>query len=222
MALGWRREYLRYKEFFLNILAVYKRRQDLKMFLEILLSLTTISFFTVFALRPTVLTISQLIKDVRSKSETVAKMDQKIQDLGEAQAVFEAESRIPLVETSVPKSPIPEGFVRQVEGLATTKNVSVLGISIGELTLLGEEKQKRSSSELSPLPEGAKGVLFSISISGNYPSLISFVEDLENLRRPTRVDSVGINASETETGKILVLVVSGRTPYLGGEERTNE
>ena len=39
MALGLRKDYLRYKSYFLNIVSLYKRKEDLRMFLEIMLSL---------------------------------------------------------------------------------------------------------------------------------------------------------------------------------------
>ncbi|MCK4588646.1 hypothetical protein KAT60_02400, partial [Candidatus Woesebacteria bacterium] len=88
MALGWRRGYLRYKSYFLNVIVVYKRRKDLRMFLEITLSLVTISFFAVFALKPTLLTIAELTKEIKTKEETVAKMDEKIQNLERGQQIY--------------------------------------------------------------------------------------------------------------------------------------
>ena len=54
---------------------------------------------------------------------------------------------------------------------------------------------------------------FSISITGDYPALSAFLRDFESLRRPAKVDILGINSSETELGRVLVLVISGRTPY---------
>lgn len=216
MALGWRRGYLRYKDYFLNVIAIYKQKQDLRMFLEILLSLGTISFFTVFALKPTVVTIATLTKEIKSKEETVAKLDIKIQNLTIAQSILDAEiARLPIIEGSVPDSPLPEAFVRQIEGLALRSSVNLLGISIGQVTLLGEgPSAKREDTGLAPLPEGAKGVPFSLSVSGTYPSLSSFLSSLEDLRRPAAIDNTGISSTETEEGKVLVILVTGRIPYI--------
>lgn len=216
MALGWRKEYSRYKDYFLNIVAVYKQKQDLKMFMEILLSLGTVSFFAVFALKPTLVTIAGLAKEIKSKEETVAKLDTKIQNLTTAQTLLDQEiTRLPLIEGAVPRVASPETFVRQIEGLAVKNSVSLLGISIGEVTLLGESKgPKKTDVGVNPLPEGANGVSFSLSIAGEYSRLSSFLVDLEKLRRPISVDSTGISSSETDEGKILVVLVSGRFPYI--------
>ncbi|MEJ2441504.1 MAG: hypothetical protein P8Y06_01110, partial [Patescibacteria group bacterium] len=81
MALGWRKDYLRYRSYFLNIVGVYKQRKDLRMFLELLLTLVTVSFFAAFALRPTLLTIIELLKEIDTKEETLTKMSTKIQEI---------------------------------------------------------------------------------------------------------------------------------------------
>jgi Tfp pilus assembly protein PilO len=215
MALGWKGQYVRYRELLLNIVALYRQRPDLKAFLEILLSLTTISFFGIFALKPTVLTIGQLITEVRGKEETIAKMDEKITNLNTAQNLFFQQSeKINLVKSAIPEAPDPQSFVRQIEGVASKNSVNVLGISLGEVTLVGKEKSKPSSEE-TPLPQGALGLSCSISVSGNYLNLLSFISDLENLRRPIKIDNLGITSSETETGRVIIMIISGRTPYLG-------
>ena len=217
MALGWRKEYLRYREFFLNIVALYKRNQDLRMFLEVLLSLGTVSFFTFFALKPTLVTVAGLYKEIKSKQETVAKMDTKIKNIATAQNTFNVEStRILITQNSVPDLASPETFVRQIEGLAAGSSLNLLGISIGQLTLAGEAKKvPTSEGDIAPLPEGAPALTFSISVNGAYAGLSSFLSELENLRRPVKIDNVGFTASQTEAGKKLVLLISGRVPYLG-------
>jgi Tfp pilus assembly protein PilO len=215
MALGWRKEYVRYKDYFLNILNIYKQKEDLRMFLEILLSLATISFFATFALRPTVVTISALLKEIESKEEIVAKMDTKIQNLAAAQALMDSEiARLPTITQSVPDMVAPEDFVRQLEGLAARNGVNLLGVSLGQVTLLGQTKKAVDEEGLTPLPQGAFGLPFSLSVSGAYSELLNFLADLESLRRPLTIDTSGITASETDDGKVLVILVSGRAPYL--------
>jgi Tfp pilus assembly protein PilO len=216
MAAAWRKSYQRYRSFFLNIYNVYKRRPDLKMFLEIILSLITISAFAAFALRPTALTITQLLEEIETKEETIQRMDTKIANLQIAQTIYNQElGRLALLDQAVPEEPTPEFFIRQIEGLASTRGVSVLGMSIGELVLVGEEQERRrGSDEGEPLPQDAGEVNFSISVQGDYQQLDTFFNDLNNLRRPIKIDNVNFNSAETETGQTLVLVLQGRVPYL--------
>lgn len=215
MALGWRSNYLRYKDFFLNTLRVYRKRPDLKMFLEAGLSLVTILIFTLFALRPTLITIAALVREIRTKEETIKKMDEKIANLDAAEIIFtQEEQKINIVRSAVPKGPEPESFLRQLEGLSQTTNASVLGVSFGEVTLLGQEPAKKTKDELKALPEGASALTFSVSVIGDYSALSKFLADIENLRRPINIDAAGINSSQTPQGTTLTLVISARTPYI--------
>ena len=195
MALGWRGQYSRYKEFFLNILALYKKRADLKMFLEVILSIITITIFSLFALKPTALTIIALVKEVQGKESLIEKLDQKISNLEKAREVFSQEqSAIPIIESAIPDSPSPDILVGQIEGLAVKNSVGVLGISIGEVALIGNK---------------AKEVSISISITSAYQNLNLMIKDIENLRIPVKIDTLGINANTA--------IISGKVPILPNE-----
>src|SRR3989304_278866 len=99
---GWRGNYLRYKSYFLNVVGQYRERADIKAYIEILLSLATISIFAVFALRPTLLTIAELIKEIDTKKQTLIKMEDKIENLSSAHTLYDRErSRINILLTSI-------------------------------------------------------------------------------------------------------------------------
>lgn len=213
MALGWRRGYLRYKRFFLDIATIYDQRQDVKAFLELFLSLGAISVFGLFALRPTLLTIAKLYREIQAKEEMVVQLNQKAQNLVQAQTIYNQQrERIGLLDFSIPDKPAPELFVRQIEGLVGKHNVEILGLSIGKATLLGTstEEDGKAGSEL---PEKVGGISFSLSAKGNYSSIFSFLSDFESLRRPVKVETFTINASETEGDDVLILVLTGQVPY---------
>lgn len=215
MALGWKKDYLRYKELFLKLLIVYKKRNDVRMFLEILLSLITITIFSMFALRPTLLTISQLIKDNREKQETINKMEQKIKNITIAQNIYDQNiEKIPLIEQAIPNSPTPENLLRQIEGIAYLDSVTIVGSSVNEVVLIGEEKKKDKKNEIKNLPENVSTITFSINVTGPYLSLYKFLIDVENSRRPFIINSINLNSSKTEQESIIVMLITGQTPYI--------
>lgn len=212
MALGWRRGYLQYKRIFLDIASIYNQRREVKAFLELLLSLGAIAIFGMFALRPTLLTIANLYREIKAKEEMVAKLNQKAQAFVQAQTIYNQErSRLELLSSAIPDKPTPELFVRQIEGLVGKHAIEVLGLSIGKATLLGTSTEEQSNNSL--LPSDASSISFSLSTKGNYLSQSSFLSDLETLRRPIKVDTFSINASETEGEDVLILVMTGQTPY---------
>ncbi|MFH1970987.1 MAG: GspMb/PilO family protein [Patescibacteria group bacterium] len=215
MALSWKKDYLRYKELYLKLLIVYKKRNDVRMFLEIILSLITITFFSIFALKPTLLTVSQLIKDNKEKQETINKMEQKIKNIVTAQNVYDQNfEKIFLIEQAVPNTPTPENLLRQIEGISYKNFVTIVGSSINEVVLIGEEKKKTNKNEIENLPENVSTITFSINVTGPYLSLYSFLFDLENSRRPLIINNININSSKKEDDSIVVMSISGQTPYI--------
>jgi cell division protein FtsL len=215
MALGWRDRYVKYKEYYLNIQVLYKQRADLRAFLEIMLSMATIIIFLVFALKPTALTIISLYNEIQEKQKTVALLDQKISALATARRLMDQnQSSIANIDASVTDSPRPDLLVQQIQALAVKNSVTVLGISVGQVSLMGAVQTAQTSAVV-PLPGNAGQMEVSVSVRGDYPNLITLLNDIKNLRMVTKVDSTGINSSESDQGRIIVAVVSGRAPYIG-------
>lgn len=215
MGNGMRKNYQRYRVIFLNLYKVYQKRADARMFLEIILSLVTISFFTLFALRPTALTITQLLQEIKAKEEVLAKLDQKIVDIGTAQSLYAQEnSRLGLIDNAIPKIASPESFARQIEGLGKIAGVNLTNIVIDDIVLFGENAPLVATTEDTPLAApGSKVVGFSLNALGEYPELAGFIASLESLRRIVQIDNMTIGNVQTQEGTSLTLSVTGRVAY---------
>jgi len=216
MAVGWRSNYLRYKSYFLDVVGHYQKRSDLKMFMELFLSIATISIFGIFAIRPTLITIAELIKEIEGKKTVVASMNEKIENLNNAQSLYgEERANIDLLKIAIPKEGDPQVLVRQLEGIASQNPVRILSLTLGDVNILGDgENATAVDTKLENLPEGASGLTFTISSSSDYPQIASFVQAMEKLRNPFKWDTIIINSQESETGKELILVINARSPYL--------
>ena len=215
MGPAWRRNYLRYRRFFLTFFARYQDRQDLRMFLEILLSLATISLFSLLALRPTLVTIAQLIKEIESKKQVVAVMEAKIKNLTSAQVLYDTEiSKIRLLETSIPKNPSPDKFIRQIEGLSSRHSVGVLSMSIAETTLIGKDKSEQELTVDGTVLGSEGEVTFTARLTADYQELYNFLAEFDKMRRPVNIDSLSMNLSRTDQGVLLVLSLNGKIPYM--------
>lgn len=220
---GWRKNYLRYKTYFLNVVARSKERADIRAYLELLLSLATISVFSIFALRPTILTIAQLIKEIETKKETLAQMEGKIQNISKAQSLYDRERvKINLISQAVPVRPNPEIFTRQIQGLSQTNQTSILGVSTEEALILGQDKpnlnrETEVTEEKDKPVTGADELKFSFQNSVDleqYRSISNFLVEFEKLRLPAKIDSLSLGSSQTKEEKSLTLIVEGSLPYL--------
>lgn len=218
MAVGWKGSYYRYKEFFLNISALYKEKADLRAFLEIVMSITAVIVFLLFALKPTALTIVGLLKQIDEEKQTLSALNQKIKDLGTAKTLLtQNQGFISIIDIAVPSFPNPDILSKQAQGLASKNSVDVLGIAINQVVLSGNIPTTKTPPDIKPMPDGAHEMSFSISVRGNYTNLINFIKDIENMRVATKIDNIGISSSVTDTGRVIVAVISGRVPFLGNE-----
>jgi Tfp pilus assembly protein PilO len=108
----------------------------------------------------------------------------------------------------------PENLIKQLEILASESNVKIIGISSSDVIISGNTDLKNKQIVLTSTDLNADELPFSISITGDYQSLLSYLKKIENLRRPIKIDSIAFNSNNTDTGKVINLLISGRTPYL--------
>lgn len=215
MATGWKKDYSRYKDFFLNVLGAYNNKPNLKIYLELILSLSTIIIFSIFAIRPTILTILGLNNEIAGKELTSSKLNQKVNNLQTANSILQSEaSNLAFVSEAVPQNANADVLIKQIDSIATQNTVQILSFSASDIVLLGDNKIDKKEDGITPLAENAKGLSFTISVSGSYQQLFSFLISLENMRRPIKVDSFTINSNTTEEGPVIIMVVSGRVPFI--------
>lgn len=224
---GWRKNYFRYKSYFLNVAGQYRERADVKVYLEILLSLATVTMFSIFALRPTLLTIAELIKEIETKNGTVDVIDSKIQDLSKAQLLNDQQrANISLLQIAIPQEPRPDIFARQIEALTQRHQTPLSSFTIGETLILGETAPKTASvqeTEIATTPESQPEELtFSVQTKvniTNFTSSSNFLSEMEKFRRPVGINSFTFSSAENkqEEEKQLIFTITGYLPYLKSE-----
>ncbi len=188
----------------------------MRAFLEIVLSITTVIIFLLFALKPTAQTIISLVEQIKAEKATLAVLTQKVNDLEKASALLtQNQNYLPDIDLAVSSAPAPEVFAKQAEGVAVKNNVSIIGLSMNNITLVGAPKKVGSPENVEPLPGNAYEMAYSIGVKGNYSDIDSFLKNLESLRVISRIDSVSITSSVGDAGRVIVAVISGRIPYVG-------
>jgi hypothetical protein len=203
---------------------MYQKRKDLRSFVELLLSLSVIAIFGVFAIRPTLVTIADLNTQIRGKSDTVLKLDDKISALAQAQENFDRNRQaIALVEQAIPTRPAPENYIRQIEGLAQRHSLFVLGMNTSDVSIFGVSDAAQQEAPVvdettvaiaNEFPANAQGFEFELNVSGSYSSINSFMSDFESLRRPLYADVLSIRISQGDLPGEIVSSIVGRLAYL--------
>lgn len=213
---NWREDYNRYQRLFLKNYNLFKEREDIRNYVELVLSLISIIIFAVFALRPTILTIIELNKEIKAKEETVKQMDTKIKNLQKAQSLIgQEEDKIKLLNMAVPVQPEPDTFLHTLAGTAVLEGLAVNSISLEEVTLFNRKENNQPQG--AKLTEEAKTITFAASFKGEFEKLTDFIKKSENLIRPIKFEQFSItqkkNEESEEKANLLNLSISGQTLY---------
>jgi hypothetical protein len=212
-----------YKKYIEQVTVLYHNRQDLRMYLEILLSISAVVVFGIFAIRPTVTTIIGLYGEIKEKRQTIELMDKKIDDLVTAQSVLEQQRvRVATLNQAVPDEPLLEKQVRQIEGIAKKNGVNIVTMGSSDVLVLGKaekrvtDKNKKDGGADIPYPD-AEYFPITVGVEGNFRSVSSFLRDLENMRRPISQQSSSLAAGRGGPGS-LILNISGLVSYFNKDE----
>jgi len=222
MAGMWQKNYQVYKSYVRNLSLIYQKRKDIRSFVELLLSLSVISIFGIFAIRPTLVTISDLNTQIRGKRDTLTKLDNKINALSSAQEIFDRNrTAIALLDQAIPGSPDPDSYVRQVEGLAKRHSLFVFGMHTEEVPVLGQSTSElpadttRGEEEVVDyFPSDSPSYKFEIDVTGDYGPISAFLSDFESLRRPMFADISSIHISQGDLPGSIAASIVGRMAYL--------
>lgn len=195
-------DYRQYRRYFVNLQSLYQK-PEVKVYLGLTLSLFAVAFFGLFALRPTLITIINLTRELQEKKEVNQKLQEKINNLNQAQANYsQITNSLTLVDQALPPNPVLSQVVLQIEILAQRSNLAIRSIDFESVDLKGGK----------PTPKNE--LVFNLSLTGNFEDLKTFLNSLENVRRIITVDSFNFTQSQSQEMKSLTLNISGKAYYL--------
>jgi Tfp pilus assembly protein PilO len=176
---------------------------------ELFLSIGAIIFFALFAIRPTLLTMSDLLKEIEDKRELNEKLVQKIAALSSAQTQYlNLEDRLHVLDEAIPANPELIGVLKIIEKIASEQQLVISQINLPEIPEENTEKVSFSEMKRQSLP-------MTVSVSGDYQSIRSFVEELMKSRRTLIVESVNFTVDDNRGAKSLGASLTISAPYFG-------
>lgn len=208
MELNWQDEYRRYHRYFFDL---KKKSQSPKArsFAWISLTVFTISFFIIVAIKPTLVTIAKLNREIKDKEEALQKLQTKINSLVAAQQEFAANiDNLSLLDEALPeKNDFPQ-IAYFVEQTAVENQVSLQSLNFEKIGPV-----KSSFSKNDELAAKTSFLNFSLSVSGNYNHLKNFLNEIESARRLVQIQRTNFNQLKKEDSSELLLAISGTAFY---------
>lgn len=184
----WQTEYHRYRRYFTDLGRFYQTKKA-RAYVGIILSILTVTFFVIFAIKPALATIAQLIKQTKDQKLVVGELEKKITSLSQAQNEYlVVESDLYLVDEALPQEPQVPLLIKQLETLAYQSGVDIGRLRINEVDLKKTDSPKTEKQSLS----------FNFTAFGNYANLKNFLSSLSTLRRIILVESFSFQKGTDE------------------------
>ena len=156
-------------------------------YLEISATFLLIIIFLVFAVFPTVITISKLLGDIKTKEATITQMNTKISNVLTAQENYaNVQDKYSLIESSFPSNPSYYQSASSLSSSLTDNSVKVVRLSFDinndpNLILKNTSKDKTYS--------------LSINGVGQYSDILKMVKQFLNNRRLIDLNKIQISKS---------------------------
>ncbi len=174
--------------------------------LELVFSIVAIIFFAIFAIKPTLQTVSELVKEIEDKRVLDEQLAQKIASLNTAQSQYQKfNSQFYLLDEAIPKTARLVEGLKIVEKIASDNNLVIQGITISavpdELSVATADQAQRES------------LTFNVNLIGDYLNIRQFINDLMNSRRMMIVDQVNFSLGSNRYQENLTAMVRINLPY---------
>lgn len=208
MSINYKTEYQRYRRYVTNLSDLYRSNKQVRAYVELAFAILASAFFTMFAVRPTVITIASLVAEIRSQEEVEQQLEKKVSDIRKAYDVYSGvKDRLIVLDKSWPETPRLIYFLRQIEG--------AIANSTTKLNSLTFDQVNEISGKPVVVDSNMADVGFNMNLSGSFENLSTFVENLENLSRVVIINSFTFNALEEGN---LTLILSGVLTYQPRDE----
>jgi Tfp pilus assembly protein PilO len=163
------------------LLNANQNKQKVTAYLYIIFSLFALSFFGIFAIGPTITTISNLNKQYDDGKTALKELQDKNAALKSLGAQYiDIQPDLPLIDNAIPQSPKIAELTRQLEVLATNNTLVVQKLNTGLIELYPAKNVN------SPI----FSYTFSINVIGAQDDVNNFTADVINMGRIISIEKL--------------------------------
>lgn len=189
----------------------------------VILSLLTISFFGIFAVRPTLKTISTLRRQIDDLTLLDTQLEEKINALIDAQESYmEIEPLLPLVYSLLPQNADFPRLLRHLELLADDNNASISSIQVEPVSIYSSNESEvaveiipeeiETDEDTQTPKDPTMPLVVNFTVKGNYTDIINFLTRLTKIDRIISIETLNLT-QDTSSSSLLSLNVKANALY---------
>ncbi len=179
--------------------------------LELIFSILAVVFFAIFAIKPTLETMADLIKEIEDKRALDEQLQQKLASLNTAQSQYQQFSgQFYLLDEAIPKRPRLVEALKIIEKIASDNSLVIQSITVSAVPEELEEALAGAARR--------EMLTFNVNVTGEYLVLRQYIEDLMAARRLLIVDQVNFGFGSSRYRNMLSAVIRINVPYYAQEK----
>lgn len=190
-----RRNYLELLKLMPNL-----RQQTARAYFTLALTFGAITIFGLFAINPTLQTISHLKKQLADNKLVLEQLITKSNNLASLYTEYTTlQSDVPILFSAIPQTPAAPTLIGQLQALAEKNQIKITSLQTLQVDLT---KQKAAADA---------SFAFSLDAQGPYQQLVAFSSDMANFERIITLEKVGFTNTQDLIGnKVVRLTIKGR------------
>lgn len=170
-------------------LNVEKNKQRVVAYIYIILSFFSLSFFGLFAIGPTLTTISELNKEYADGQNVLRQLQEKNSNLRSLNAQYlQIQGDLNLITNAIPDSSNVSQLTRQMEVLATKNNLVLQKLDTGLLELYPAKKANTSIFSF----------MFSTAVKGTEKDINNFIAEVINIDRIIGIERLSTGKQQND------------------------
>lgn len=169
----------------------------------LILTFCALSFFSIFAINPTLSTITDLRKQLADNQAADIAFKTKIKNLATLQQAYTTLTPdLGLIESAIPKTPSSIELLGKIQAVSQQSNVTVVALQVSDVTLLSPKKGLAKSGKTVQAPSFS----FLIRVQGTDEQLLSFLSSFLSFDRITTIESLSLATNEKEETKPILTI----------------
>ncbi len=190
------------------LLEAFYKRPIARVSVELFLTIGFTLFLGVFAIQPTLVTMTKLTEEIKQKKQLDEQLTRKVAALASAQVeYFKVQDKLGLLDQAFPSQVDLVYLAKVLEKTAAESSVIIQGMSFAQIPPDGPADP---AVKLEP-----QHLDFTVSIEGSYTTIRNYVENLRKYRTTILVDSVVFSIKNNRGKERLLASLNLSLPYYG-------
>lgn len=176
------------------------KEEKTQKFTTLIFTLIALSFFGLFAINPTISTITELNRQLEDSRFVDQKLGQKISSLTVLQQKYtNLQPDLPIILNAIPKDSEVPLFAAQIQSVANNSNITIDSFQTFEVEI-----------SKNPNPRQYSSFAFALTAEGTYNDLSNFLSNLSNMQRVAGIDTLSLT-KRSGISNSLQLTLKGKT-----------